>query len=236
MGLDVYLYKVPISVCQEQNKEDEEKPFNMDEWKARKESESIEHDSSKYPEHMFKIGYFRSSYNGSGFNSVTEELGLPNLYDIFNPGGDYEFVPNWQNALTKTKEAIVQYENINTKYKVFVVTRGLGERYDVPYPRSEKEALDLFLEQEEKYNKAIKNPLFNGSFSNYHGEFHLDDGIKIFAIIHGKGTFGDCEYVVMEQSEDNQNWYKQAYEIVQETIEYVLAQPNPQDYHLHWSG
>jgi len=42
-------------------------------------------DSTIDPEHLFKIGYFRSSYNGSGIENVLSTRGLPTLHDIFEP-------------------------------------------------------------------------------------------------------------------------------------------------------
>ena len=38
-------------------------------------------DSVKYPLHLFKIGYFRSSYNTNGYNSVVSDLIGKSLYE-----------------------------------------------------------------------------------------------------------------------------------------------------------
>jgi hypothetical protein len=42
----------------------------------------VEEPSAKYPEHYFKIGYFRSEYHENGINDVLDRLGLPNLIDV----------------------------------------------------------------------------------------------------------------------------------------------------------
>ena len=60
----------------------------------------VEFLSRKYPDHLFKIGYFRSSYNESGINYVLESRGLPTLWTVFDakPG---EFVPDWEKSLER---------------------------------------------------------------------------------------------------------------------------------------
>ena len=59
--------------------------------------EKIEIDSKKYPENYNKIGYFRSSYNSGGMNSVLDDLGVPDLYEIF-PHDDGEYNGIHQNS------------------------------------------------------------------------------------------------------------------------------------------
>ena len=52
-------------------------------------------DSEIDPEHLFKVGYFRSSYNPAGINSLLRQLLGVDMDDIFNPGDEYCFQPNW---------------------------------------------------------------------------------------------------------------------------------------------
>jgi len=42
--------------------------------------EKMERDSSLYPEHYFNMGYFRSSYNGSGIERILKNLGVPSRH------------------------------------------------------------------------------------------------------------------------------------------------------------
>ena len=71
MGLDIYLH----------NKDGE-----------------IEIDDPEYPDHLFKIGYFRSSYNPSGLNNVLGKLGVDDLYGIFDCPGEGKIVPDWEES------------------------------------------------------------------------------------------------------------------------------------------
>ncbi len=43
-----------------------------------------------------------------------------------------------------------------------------------------------------------------------------------------------CTYLVYEAGD--MDWYKQALEIVVEMIEWVLGQPDPSKFYLHWSS
>jgi len=72
--------------------------------------EKTELDSEKYPEHMFKIGYMRSSYNSGGFNHVVEELVGHDLYWLFGVDGvdEYRVMPNWNTASTRCQMLIDQ--------------------------------------------------------------------------------------------------------------------------------
>src|SRR5690348_14525919 len=102
MGLDVYLkkYKEPVAAVLERVKQYEDSPLHESEDEGAEgqlatlatelklgeygdpESEYIENNSAQFPEHMFKIGYFRSSYNSGGINSVLRGYGIPDLYGI----------------------------------------------------------------------------------------------------------------------------------------------------------
>lgn len=57
---------------------------------------SVNMPSKKYPNHYFRIGYFRSSYNSSGINYVLRDrLGI-DLYDIFDAkDSGYYVEPDW---------------------------------------------------------------------------------------------------------------------------------------------
>ena len=57
-------------------------------------------DSTIDPKHLFKLGYFRSSYNERGIERVMRNINLPGLHDIFGvKGEEYNVRPDWQEAL-----------------------------------------------------------------------------------------------------------------------------------------
>jgi len=221
MGLDVTLFNGPDGYDSD----------NREDWGKNK----IEIDSVKYPQHLFKIGYWRSSYNDGGINSVLDRARLPNLYDIVQPGDEYEVCPDWSVCLENAKDAIEQLDNYLkqpiSKYDVMTVSFNM---FSEPQINSDEQALQAFAEELARKEEA---PPFGNSYGNHIGDFFLDT-IPVVAVIPGYTRIlgkQPCSYVVFKT--DNQwEFYHQALEIAQETIEYVLAQPDPTIFYLHWSS
>jgi hypothetical protein len=202
--------------------------LGLDDWGSDKtRKEKIEFDCERYPDHYFKVGYFRSSYNSGGIERILRNMGLPTLSEVFKAGDEYEFQPNWEESL-EAIDGLIALFKAKGAYRVNSVSANMFRDSEV---KSEARALEIFLEQMEK---AGENPEYN--YTNAEGEFYLNEPIKVLAMIPGKEKiFGerDCVYVVTES--DN-SWYLQALEIVKETIEYVLSRENKEQYYLHWSG
>jgi hypothetical protein len=192
--------------------------------------ETIELDSKLHPEHYYKIGYFRSSYNDAGINSILRNLGIKDLYDIFDHDNDeYEFCPNWSYALDVVQEAIQKLKK-DKGYRVETVSANIFAPEDVA--SNPARALEMFNSKlKEKRSKDYN------SFSCKDGHFYLDNsGLKVHALIPGKSVMGNpCTFAVYKVKDGNK-YYIQALEIVKETIEYVLSQKNPQSYYLRWSA
>ena len=70
-----------------------------------------ENDHPDYPDHYFKIGYFRSSYNESGIERILKNMELPTMHDIFdnNDRDEYYVQPNWEKALQKVESVIEEF-------------------------------------------------------------------------------------------------------------------------------
>jgi len=206
------------------------KTLGLDEWGSDETTcEQIEEPHPSYPDHYFKIGYFRSSYNNGGIERILRNLGLPTMSDIFNHGDeDYYFQPNWEESLVRCEDAIQQFTQKGA-YRVHHVSNNM---FSEPKIHSEKEALDVFLEELGKYK-----PNGEGyNYSNINGEFSFHEPQKVLAMIPGTyKIFNEqpCVYVVTES--DN-TWYINALEIVRDTIKYVLSKENKEQYYLHWSG
>lgn len=181
------------------------------------EGKGIRFNSSKYPKHYFKVGYFRSSYNEGGINRILENSIHFDLYNIFDVGrGDHYIVPDWEKAREKTKQAIELF-SLFIKETPFRVTRASGFHNKVS---GEEEALQVFL-------KELKtNP--KGDYSCMRGDF-MFSGLKINAVIQGK----EDTYLIYKA---NLDWYVKALEIVLETIDYVLKQKDKEKYALYWSA
>jgi hypothetical protein len=202
--------------------------LGLDQWgddKAGKECIELPHPD--YPDHYFKIGYFRSSYNSGGLERILRNLGLPTIHDIFQKEDEeYTFQPNWQDALTRVTKIIALFKEKGA-YRVNTVSTNIFSEPDI---KSEFAALSAFIDETSRENRL------NSNYSNKTGEFYMAEPLKVLAIIPGKSTLlreRDCMYVVTES--DN-SWYIQALEIVKATCEHVLAQADINQYYLHWSG
>lgn len=178
-------------------------------------------------EHYFKIGYFRSSYNSGGIQRILRNFGLNDLNWVFNnPESTYEFVPDWNQALSRIDQLIEDFSKVGG-YRVDAVSDNMFKEPDV---RSEAQALSAFLEE------TARERVTEHNYSNAKGEFFLAEPLKVLALIPGTQTvLGErkCVYVITES--DN-TWYSQALQIVKETIEFVLSQDDKEQYYLHWSG
>lgn len=201
-------------------------------WGEHPEILDVQIDDAVYPEHYFKIGYFRSSYNGTGINRVLSRYGLPDLYWIFQPNDEYEVFPNWNTCLSRATDLLAQFEGILAedagKFDVF--WEGYNAFHDPnDYPTSENEALEIYLQEFEDRNNM-------NWYSNIRGQF-IHEGAEVVGLLPGKGGLGTPGmYVVIKRPADDLEWYKHALEIVVRTIEHVLAQPDKDKYFLQWSS
>lgn len=198
----------------------------------KKGESHIEEDSRQHPTHMFKVGYFRSSYNGSGFNSVMGALGVPTLYNVFLPPEDGgRFTPDWSACLLRANAAREAYKQMvaspGGRGRVTFISAEKGEGAD-----SDAKALSVFRDE------ASKPHPFPG-YSNKRGHFWWD-GLTIKAAIPGTQKWlGAGVFLIYEAevgSDDEGDWYEQALDIVIETCEWVIATGTPEGYALHWSA
>lgn len=206
--------------------------------------ERVDLDSAKYPEHMFKIGYFRSSYNGAGTNSVLKKIGIPELQTLFEIGDEYDVIPDWNKAWENVKVAIEQFkkfmESEESQYEV--VVQNFFNYIDSKETSPEK-TMEIFMEH---LNRRKDNKANLDNYSNREGLFYLKgQTIKMFRLIAkppimaGMGESIEAHMIVDSKTEDGGStyeWYLQALEVVQETCEYVLKSGHVEDFSMHWSG
>lgn len=208
--------------------------LNLDECGEVKNKEQIEIPSRFYPQHYFKVGYFRSSYNEGGFNSVMGNVGLPDLYSIFPEASlkEYQVIPDWKEAQKRCRFALNRFKGFLKSDKAkFRVTFC----HHISKVGSANKALEIFT-KELAGRKKTKGELY--SFSNKDGDFFLKDPLRVRAVMPGKTASGMFEgvYLIYEAEDNSYDWYFQALEIVNETIEYVLVHSKPGIWVLHWSG
>lgn len=200
--------------------------------------EEVNLPSAKYPEHYFKIGYFRSSYNDGGIDSYFRRLGLPDLHEIMGRGDDdeYRFAPDWKASKDRAIETLARLDAMpNTDIDVMGICANefIGvERL----PKNEAEARAIVLEEIGNPSKAFE------AWSSANGSFY-PKGLDVIGLVPGltdgftKTMFGKavpCVYVAYKKNDNG--FYRQALEIIVETCDHVLSQPDPQAFYLHWSG
>jgi hypothetical protein len=188
------------------------------------------------PEHLFKLGYFRSSYNGGGINHVLENRIGKTLYDIFPESVDSWFSPNWARALINVDQVIKEFDESIWKFGTYDVFQ-ISSIFLEPTIHSEKEALDAFFEEINK--EGFVSPFGEGAYSNRVGHFY-PKGLNVRAIILGESNIWKKSPSVFVITEDEKGldleWYRTALKIVRETILYVLGQAYPENYGLSWSA
>lgn len=197
--------------------------------------QTIELPSQKYPDHRFKIGCFYSSYNESGIDWVlSESIGI-DLHSIFNSPEEGDFQPNWRLARRLCIKAIAELTAYIEQHPYDVRPFGFSPNVSPTQDGITSEALALqkLIEIESQTNLADRN-----SFINSDGGFFLDEPLKVLAVLPGTAESLDrrdvpCLYIVFQHK--SLDFYSQALEIVLETIEYVLEQPDVEKYCLEWS-
>jgi hypothetical protein len=161
------------------------------------------------------------------------DRGLFDLYQLFNAENGEDATPDWDESLANVKEAIAQLKEYSNspeaKYSVFDMST--YQIREDSWCEDNNDALNRFMKQIESH----KDDTFFGDngYSNALGEF-FPKGMNVYAILRGKRFNSNSIYVVTDSA--GLDWYLNALEIVQETIEFVLAQPDPQNYYLVWSG
>lgn len=199
----------------------------------------IEINSFIYPDHLFKIGYLRSSYNDGGLNSLLRRTLGKDLYYVFSPNNQYRFSPDWINCRYRATELLNSFDKfVKEQDNYFTITERITPSA-ATHPASETEALKLFIDELNKH-KGFKYP-GGGSYHSGLGSFFLDEPIKASAFMVGttKSSFSsnseNCVYVIYK-NEEGYTWYRQALEITIETIDWVLSKPDQDKYALHWSS
>lgn len=262
MGLDVYLYKVDdyekmrrleaegeereTAIWKEYGEYDDFTDAQKEQARARIAAmrnglgltgdyggypeEKIEVNSAAYPDHIFKIGYFRSSYNGGGINSFFDRIGLPDLYELFGVSRDEQDLTNWEAARPRVVDCIAAYKQ--------KMEAGIIDCFDVSAnmfssggePENESDAIAL-------YKKETAGEHSFDAWSSRAGVFY-PKGIECVGFIPGIKYGSPCTFVMYKMRQDSMEYYLHALEIVLETIDYVLAQPDRDKfcYYLSWSG
>lgn len=208
--------------------------FENKRWGELPGETEIEINSEKYPDHLFKVGYFRSSYNDNGIERVIKNLiGIAPLHYIFDPGNEYEFAPNWNIALERVKKILQKLDEKTTNGAFSCFSEGQNPYKSPSYYRkiNEKRALEIFYEEKQEHQEDK----IGKGYSNINGTF-FPNGLTIKGIVPGANCLGaPCVFIITDL---DIIWFHQALEIVEETILWVLAKDEIEQskYYLCWSS
>ena len=197
----------------------------------------IEKDSVLHPDHGFKIGTIVDGADDLGISTILGNLGLMSIHTIFNKFNDLitwdttEYIqPDWHSALDSVNDTLSAFKNLDRVGKTQMVSTvalpldvyfndSMFKKYPVTSPM---DALSVYHEQ--RKHASVKN--INKNFVNSFGWFYLHKALSIRAAIAGTNTINNkafpCTYLVYNT---NMEWYVNGLEIVKETIEHVLSQP-----------
>lgn len=184
--------------------------------------------SALHPEHICTPDYLRSSYNGSGFNSVVgNACGGRDFAWVFEPvlTDDYPFAASKDGLAECRKRAL-------TLQADFVATEPVGVEFYSAIPlrpdlydvRSDEDAIKAW--RAEQSGNATSNFC---NYSNAKGYFY-GDPLTVKAILPGKGFMGPGVYIICEQ---NQTFYREAFDVLIEFIDNALSMEDP---HIRWSA
>jgi hypothetical protein len=205
------------------------KTQNCDDWGSSNLIQGIDQKSAIHPDHMFEVGYLRSSYNDGGINSVLRRLNCMDLYQIFDVTNDsgYYVRPNWDDCLGRVNQTLADMR---------MHMNGPMSNYDAIHLRtfgdgvsSAADALKLLEKELEK-----RNPGFGDDYSNRDGDWFLN-GMTIVGAVKAN-TYGGGMFLLTKSETSNLTWYYQALEVTREMIEFVLSKPDPENYVLGWSA
>ncbi len=220
--------------------------LGLDEWGLAMDKQKIERTSEKHPTHFFKIGYCRSSYNDSGLDRMLGNLIDVTLGSIFEYKEEQDrWLPEWgrvrQNAIDAIAKLDAEIKAHRGAFSVICVSYNEFEGDPNGYPvDSEEKALKEFLGEQEKETKRSPDTTEEHWYSGKVGDFFLGKPLELSAAIRGVRTRLlsseklPCTYLIFKN--ENIDWYRQALEIIVETCDYILAQPDSQKYYVHWSG
>lgn len=205
--------------------------------------QTVEQDSTQHPTHTFSIGYFRSSYNRMGTNTFLLDRVGKDMWWVFGQDQVTSKVqPDWAQAKARAE---LLWDELNQWLLEFgnlgVIEVPFSKHKDLP-----QDAVRAFGNYAE--NRKQQGSRSSGCYSNGLG-FFCDNpgGLEVVAVMPGvtptlQALLGGSPvdvpmvqpavYVVFRFPEgDGVPWYLQALDIIRETCDWVLAQPEEEQPH-----
>jgi len=143
----------------------------------------FQQNSAIHPDHLFKVGYLRSSYNSGGINSITRELIGMDLYDVFDPKDRYSFAPAWVAARGRAV-------HVQEKLKQKAEELGGLSAEEIPiylnsHPNTEKERPHNSQEAMAVFRRQYEGQVGFTLYSSGLGLFMLKHPMRTVALIRG---------------------------------------------------
>jgi hypothetical protein len=192
------------------------------------------------PDHLFKVDYWRSSYNEGGINRILGNLGIPTLWDIagvtedmvsnaWDPDPSKEDDPrngeihlDWKRVRANADEAVI----------LLRAAPDLGVMWEQPNdlrPQdgiidTESKAMDYVIDQLAEHPHKKDDPMPFTSWTNAKG-FFTHNPLAVKGIVRGKGFGGDGHYIVYEidDGDEGRASYIESLEIVKESADWALS-------------
>lgn len=211
--------------------------MGLDVYLQYKGNDIPEMNSQQFPEHYFKLNYFRSSYNDSGINRFCRtRYNNDGLYFIFNEDDKEKnseiYKPDWKGALERAKELLhlIETDPISNVVVGF-------QDVDTDSEVDTAKAVKIFTEEFTK-NFVTPDPFDKYNYSNRDGVFLFGSTETLIAMIPGKMRPypGSGVFIFTQGKEKVTTWYEQAVKIIIESIELVLNSGDPENYSLIWSA
>lgn len=201
------------------------------------ESVAADIPSKANPKHISNRTYLRSSYNGSGFDSVAGNLtghGLGWVFEKMLAGGDDpnsgDFSPT-DAELEHARIRAIQLRDMMAGAPELAATfeRAQSLRPQDGLLTSEEAALETYLEETGRENPFAA--IGGGGWSNAKGVFYPDEPLEIHAVMPGRGLLGDIGVYLIYKKD--LTYYKEMCEIIIEFIDEALSHPGRT---VGWSG
>ena len=202
-------------------------------------------DAETYTEYEDREYYLRSSYNESGYNTVTENvLGQYGYYWTFEPwikdAQDYEY-PCTDPAVLADCLARAVHQEAAWKataqegiHSCFTVSSYSGS--DELLPTTAGQVMTLFRTEQTRWADLEKKVPSFDAYSNQDG-YYSRSGITVSAIVPGKEYGKPCAYVVYKMGDEGVAYYleaaKKAVELVTAAITMLEAGSTPV---INWSA
>lgn len=204
----------------------------------------IKENDAVYPDHYFKLGYFRSSYNDSGIDRQARNyFGVDGLYWIFDRTreDEYVFQPDWAKARERALEMAQKFRAREPKVSVHFEGWNIFTSPE-EMPSDANDALQRWLKGAGADYKTPRTGDEDGYrwFSNRDGFFPLRPAMRLVGAIPGIGPLKSPGlFLIYEQTDDpdgGDEWYARACEIVARTCDYVLNSDEVEKFYLSWSS